>query len=241
MFAAIVGIGRSTLAPMSDAEDEYEKEYVLLNLIDTAAAGLYVVEVQCKTVLFHADADGTEGDDDEVELRFNVSNRNVDTNKGRKLQLSARTQGLWLFYAHNLEQIDDEFCNDFVVQHGIDKMCKVKLHQADATLLDARKFRTLAGSEEVPKKYLSFSAGGSSKVRSGQSRAQAPISGSNVSTHAAPVTVKDLGEVCLAICSMQNSQPALHTSCMWLVIVLLCRKVAALCFSMQLLLIRCMC
>ncbi len=161
MFASIVGIFKSTLAPMSDDEHTsekgtYEKEFVLLNLVDTNAAGLYVTEIASKMVLGRTDAGETEGEDDELEVRFGISNRNVETNQRRKVQMSAQTQGLWFFPAHDLEQVDDAFCNSFVGDHGIGNMCKVKLHQADAKLLDARRLKTLAASEVEPRKYPSF-------------------------------------------------------------------------------------
>jgi len=117
VFASIVGIFKSTLAPMSDDErtsekGTYEKEFVL-----------YVTEIASKMLLGRTDAGETEGDDDELEVRFGISNRNVETNQRRKVQMSAQTQGLWLFPAHDLEQVDDAFCNSFVGDHGIGNIC----------------------------------------------------------------------------------------------------------------------
>ena len=63
-------------------------------------------------VLGRTDADEFEGDADELAVRFGISNRNVETNQRRKVQMSAQTQGLWLFPAHDLEQVDDDFCNN---------------------------------------------------------------------------------------------------------------------------------
>ena len=101
MFASIVGIFKSTLAPMFDDEYSYDKYSVLLNLVGTSAAGLYVTEQTSKMVLGHTDAGETEGDDDELEVRFGITSRNAKTNQRRKVQMPAQTQRLFPFPAAN--------------------------------------------------------------------------------------------------------------------------------------------
>ena len=71
---------------MSDDEYTYDKLSVL-DLVDTSAAGLFVTEATSKMVLCHTDAGETEGDDDELEVRFGISNRDTKTNQRRKVQM----------------------------------------------------------------------------------------------------------------------------------------------------------
>ncbi len=74
-----------------------------------------------------------------MEVRFGISHRNLDTNQRRKVQMSAQTQGLWVVQAKTLDEVDDLFCCNHVESNGIGKLCKVKLHQADAKVQDARR------------------------------------------------------------------------------------------------------
>ena len=101
MFASVVGIFKSTLAPMFDDEYSYDKYSVLLNLVGTSAAGLYITEETSKMVLGHTDVGETEGDDDELEVRFGITSRNAKTNQRRKVQMPAQTQRLFPFPAAN--------------------------------------------------------------------------------------------------------------------------------------------
>ena len=55
---------------MADDDYEYEKEFVLLNLVDTDLPGLYVVEVSDKIVLQQVEVGG--GDKDLVRAKFGV-------------------------------------------------------------------------------------------------------------------------------------------------------------------------
>ncbi|DBB07207.1 TPA: hypothetical protein ACH3X1_011772 [Trebouxia sp. C0004] len=58
---------------MSDDGYVYEKDFVMLSVVDTSAPGLYLVEATSKTLLSRADPD--EGDDDELEVRSGTSKR----------------------------------------------------------------------------------------------------------------------------------------------------------------------
>jgi hypothetical protein len=74
-------------------------------------------------VLSHPDAGEIGGDDDDLEVRFGISNRHTKTNQRRKVQMPAQTQRLCALPAHELEQVDDTCCI-----------------RKDAKLLDARRF-----------------------------------------------------------------------------------------------------
>ncbi|DBA95140.1 TPA: hypothetical protein ACH3X1_015694 [Trebouxia sp. C0004] len=188
---------------MSDDGYVYEKDFVMLSVVDTNAPGLYVVEATSKTLLSRADPDEGDdgGDDDELEVRFGISHRNLDTNQRRKVQMSAQTQGLWVVQAKTLDEVDDLFCCNHVESNGIGKLCKVKLHQADAKVQDARRFQTLAAAEPAePRRRLSFTEGGSSKIRSGTSkRTPKSLSGITAATYAPIDTAEELGEATAAV------------------------------------------
>ncbi|DBB07206.1 TPA: hypothetical protein ACH3X1_011771 [Trebouxia sp. C0004] len=173
---------------MSDDGYVYEKDFVMLSVVDTSAPGLYLVEATSKTLLSRADPD--EGDDDELEVRFGISHRNLDTNQRRKVQMSAQTQGLWVVQAKTLDEVDDLFCCNHVESNGIGKLCKVKLHQADAKVQDARRFQTLAAAEPAePRRRLSFTEGGSSPRG-----LWGPLAGITAATYAPIDTAEELGE-----------------------------------------------
>ena len=170
MFASIVGIFKSTLAPMSDEEHAYEKDFVLVQLADTSLPGLYVLEAVPKIILSRSNGGETEGDDDEVVVQYGIFNLNPITSQRRRVTMTLQTQGMWLFPAHEIDQVDDDFCRKFAEDNGVNSMCKIRLRQPEARLLDARRFRTLAASAPEPKKYATFSMGGSSKAHSGASK-----------------------------------------------------------------------
>ena len=74
---------------------------------------------------------GAEGDDDELHVRCDVCNRNVDTDQRCKAQMSDQTQRFWPFPAKALMQVGETFCSSFIVEHGVGNMCiEVYIRQA---------------------------------------------------------------------------------------------------------------
>ena len=90
-------------ATKADEDYDYEKDFVLLNLVDTDLPGLYLVEVSEKTVVQQVQADG--GDSDQVHAKFGVALQGYNTQRRRKLQTDIQSQDLWGFCAgHQLSR-----------------------------------------------------------------------------------------------------------------------------------------
>ena len=214
---------------MSDEEQEYEKEFVLVHLTDTSLPGLYVLEAVSKLILSTSGDGATEGDDDEVVVQYGISNCNPVTEQRRKVTMTLQTQGLWLFPAHGIDQVDDDFCLKFCQDHRMDGMGKIRLRQLEARLLDARRFKTLAPVAPEPKKYASFSMGGSSKARSGVDKASSSLSRSLVE-HRSDDAEEELGVVryCDIYYNCMHRRPAiLFSAC----VQTCCLKLAEECYT----------
>ena len=175
-------------------------------------------------ILSKQDNGATEGDDDEVVVQYGISNLNPETAERLRWRCKLRDVGCSRVV---LDQIDDQFCNDFVRDNGIGNMCKVKLLQSEARLLEARRFKTLEPSAPESKKYPSFSAGGSSKAGIGASKASSSRSQSRTLTkHRVEEDAEheELGEVtfpdmdwcmCIKMCYLELHMRCIRMECYW--------------------------